>query len=45
MHDLVRAYCAELAAGDDEQTEAITRMLDHYVHTAYAAVLASEPHR
>jgi DNA-binding SARP family transcriptional activator/tetratricopeptide (TPR) repeat protein len=39
-HDLLRAYAADLAAEhdttDDRQT-AVVRLLDHYVHTAYAA--------
>ncbi|WP_433159416.1 BTAD domain-containing putative transcriptional regulator [Kribbella sp. CA-247076] len=34
FHDLLRAYARELGAGDDT---ALTRMLDHYVHTARAA--------
>lgn len=34
FHDLLRAYARELGAGDEP---ALTRMLDHYVHTARAA--------
>ena len=34
FHDLLRAYARELGAGDET---AMTRMLDHYVHTARAA--------
>jgi DNA-binding SARP family transcriptional activator/Tfp pilus assembly protein PilF len=40
MHDLLRAYARELAAqnGADEQTAALTRLLDYYLHVATAAV-------
>ncbi|MGW4501755.1 AfsR/SARP family transcriptional regulator [Micromonospora sp. NPDC004336] len=40
MHDLVRLYAAERAQSDrtdDERTEALTRLVDSYVHTASAA--------
>ncbi|MBU2664945.1 tetratricopeptide repeat protein [Actinoplanes bogorensis] len=40
LHDLLRAYAAELAAGtesDDERRAASRRSYDHYLHTAYAA--------
>jgi tetratricopeptide (TPR) repeat protein len=40
FHDLLRAYAAELATAHDsaEDRHAAThRMLDHYLHTAYAA--------
>jgi DNA-binding SARP family transcriptional activator/tetratricopeptide (TPR) repeat protein len=41
MHDLMRAYAADLAAvhdGKDEQQEALTRLFDYYVATAAAAM-------
>ncbi|MGI5457074.1 AfsR/SARP family transcriptional regulator [Streptomyces sp. CA-249302] len=40
FHDLLRAYAAELTAvHDSEETRhtAVHRLLDHYLHTAYAA--------
>jgi tetratricopeptide (TPR) repeat protein len=38
MHDLLRAYAAEQAAGaGDDRQEAAGRMLDHYLHSASAA--------
>jgi DNA-binding SARP family transcriptional activator/Tfp pilus assembly protein PilF len=42
MHDLVRAYAAEQAAAipEGERAAAIRRVLDHYLHTAWAANLA-----
>ncbi|MET7704645.1 BTAD domain-containing putative transcriptional regulator [Micromonospora sp. NPDC005413] len=43
-HDLVRAYAAELAADDDDR-DARQRLYDHYVHTAHAAALLTDPHR
>jgi DNA-binding SARP family transcriptional activator/tetratricopeptide (TPR) repeat protein len=47
-HDLLRAYAAELAGttGTDAWRHAAThRMLDHYLHTAYAADRRLDPHR
>jgi tetratricopeptide (TPR) repeat protein len=46
-HDLLHAYAAEQAhAGDDDERRAATvRMLDHYLHTAYAANRLTEPAR
>lgn len=41
FHDLLRAYAAELANGHDDKDErraAVHRVLDHYLHSAYAAV-------
>jgi DNA-binding SARP family transcriptional activator/Tfp pilus assembly protein PilF len=41
MHDLLRAYARELAAsqeGTDERRAALTRLLDHYLHTAATAM-------
>jgi DNA-binding SARP family transcriptional activator/Tfp pilus assembly protein PilF len=51
MHDLLRGYARELAAahGDaDERPTALTRLFDHYLHTASAAmdsVFPAEQHR
>ncbi|MEU5428868.1 BTAD domain-containing putative transcriptional regulator [Streptomyces olivoreticuli] len=39
LHDLVRLYARGLDAGPD----ALTRVLDHYIATALAAVRAAEP--
>ncbi|MEU8158524.1 BTAD domain-containing putative transcriptional regulator [Micromonospora sp. NPDC048986] len=44
-HDLLRAYAAELAAADDDNRYARQRLYDHYVHTAHAAALLTDPHR
>jgi tetratricopeptide (TPR) repeat protein len=41
MHDLLRGYARELAAaldGGAEQHAALTRLFDHYLHTAAAAM-------
>ena len=46
MHDLLRAYARELAAahdGQDGQHAALTRLLDHYLHTAATAMDALYP--
>ena len=48
FHDLLRAYASELVERTDppEHRRAATgRMLDHYLHTAYAAVRLLEPQR
>jgi DNA-binding SARP family transcriptional activator/tetratricopeptide (TPR) repeat protein len=47
FHDLLRTYAAELAqARDDrERTAARHRLLDHYLHTAYAAAGLLNPSR
>src|SRR5205814_10009278 len=40
LHDLLRAYATEQAQTvdpDDERRAATHRLLDHYLHTAYAA--------
>jgi DNA-binding SARP family transcriptional activator len=40
MHDLLRIYARELAAGQDseqDRREALTSLLDHYLHTIAAA--------
>lgn len=47
-HDLLRAYALELAraaAPAAESQAALTRVLDHYAHTAYAADRLLLPHR
>jgi tetratricopeptide (TPR) repeat protein/DNA-binding XRE family transcriptional regulator len=41
MHDLLRAYARELAGaqdGPEEERAALTRLFDHYLHTASAAM-------
>jgi tetratricopeptide (TPR) repeat protein len=46
MHDLLRAYARELAAAQDDEDArqaALTRLLDHYLHTAAAAMDALLP--
>jgi DNA-binding SARP family transcriptional activator/Tfp pilus assembly protein PilF len=45
MHDLLRAYARELAAqeGEEEQRAALTRLFDHYLHTASIAMNALYP--
>ncbi|MFY1669818.1 ATP-binding protein [Plantactinospora sp. WMMB334] len=48
LHDLLRAYAAELAQQVEpavERDDAVRRLLDHYLHTAYAAVRLLYPHR
>ncbi|GLZ77937.1 SARP family transcriptional regulator [Actinorhabdospora filicis] len=47
MHDLVRAYAAELAGalGGDVRERAVRRLLDHCLHGSHAAALAFVPHR
>ncbi len=48
LHDLQRAYAAELAATSDSpagRQEAARRVLDHYVHTAHSAALLLNPAR
>jgi DNA-binding SARP family transcriptional activator len=48
FHDLLRAYAADLAATTDPpgtRRDAVRRVLDHYLHTAYAAARRLEPHR
>jgi DNA-binding SARP family transcriptional activator/tetratricopeptide (TPR) repeat protein len=43
FHDLLRAYARELAGAGTEAPEAAHRLVDHYLHTAYAAALV-DPH-
>jgi tetratricopeptide (TPR) repeat protein len=40
LHDLLRTYARELAAGDAEEdrSAALTRLLDHYLHAAATAM-------
>ncbi len=48
LHDLLRAYAAELAHAGDNQAEreaATGRMLDHYLHTAAGAARVLNPAR
>jgi tetratricopeptide (TPR) repeat protein len=45
MHDLVRLYAAESAATSGEGPEALRRLLDHYLHTGYAANRRLSPFR
>jgi tetratricopeptide (TPR) repeat protein len=48
FHDLLRAYAAELAEVTDTNVERLAanhRVLDHYLHTAYAADRLLRPHR
>lgn len=48
LHDLLRTYATDLAAthdAEDERQAATQRMVDHYLHTAYAAALVLDPHR
>jgi DNA-binding CsgD family transcriptional regulator/tetratricopeptide (TPR) repeat protein len=45
LHDLLRAYAAELAGleTETERSEARRRMFDHYLHTAHAGALQTGP--
>jgi DNA-binding SARP family transcriptional activator/tetratricopeptide (TPR) repeat protein len=48
FHDLIRAYAAELLANTDleiDRQTAPARLLDHYLHSVYAAQVAVKPHR
>jgi tetratricopeptide (TPR) repeat protein/transcriptional regulator with XRE-family HTH domain len=38
MHDLLRAYACELAARGGEENAALSRLFDHYLHTASLAI-------
>jgi DNA-binding SARP family transcriptional activator len=47
LHDLLRAYAAERAEGEDGEAPrraATRRMLDYYLHSAFAAALVLNPH-
>jgi DNA-binding SARP family transcriptional activator/Tfp pilus assembly protein PilF len=46
-HDLIGIYAAELSAAHDtaqEREAALDRLLDHYLHTAHAALMRLRPH-
>ncbi|MEU4423007.1 tetratricopeptide repeat protein [Actinoplanes sp. NPDC024001] len=43
FHDLLRAYAQELP--DPDAATAVSRMLDHYLHTAYRAATLLDPER
>lgn len=48
FHDLLRAYASELAGTADPEADrhaALHRLVDHYLHTAYAAARLLYPHR
>jgi DNA-binding SARP family transcriptional activator/tetratricopeptide (TPR) repeat protein len=48
LHDLLRAYASEQAYTFDSESDrraATHRLLDYYLHTAYAAALHLRPHR
>lgn len=48
LHDLVRAYAAEQSQAEDDEpvrTDALRRVLDHYLHTASRAALLLRPMR
>jgi len=48
MTDLIRAYAGELARATDpaaDRRAALTRLMDHYTHTAYQADLVLNPAR
>jgi tetratricopeptide (TPR) repeat protein len=48
LHDLLRAYTAEMTGSTDperDRREALTRLFDHYVHTAHAADRLLTPSR
>lgn len=47
MHDLLRAFAAELSAEHDpagDRAEARGRLFDHYLHSAHAAAVLLHPH-
>jgi DNA-binding SARP family transcriptional activator len=47
LHDLLRAYAAELAHAHDSpgaRDAAVGRLLDHYLHTAHHAAMLIEPY-
>lgn len=46
MHDLVRVFAVERAAGDPAVSRsALCRLVDHHLHTAHAAALLLSPQR
>jgi tetratricopeptide (TPR) repeat protein len=47
IHDLIRAYATELletADTEPDRHEALARLLDHYLHSSYAAQVQLKPH-
>ncbi|GIH02206.1 SARP family transcriptional regulator [Rhizocola hellebori] len=47
FHDLVRAHAAGIAVGEEtpaQRRAAVTRLLDHYRHTAAMAMAVAHPH-
>jgi tetratricopeptide (TPR) repeat protein len=45
FHDLLRAYAVELTRATPGRDQAVHRLLDHYLRTAYAGALILMPHR
>jgi len=48
FHDLLRLYASELVGADEQppgRDAALTRLLDHYLHTAHRAALLLNPNR
>jgi DNA-binding SARP family transcriptional activator/tetratricopeptide (TPR) repeat protein len=45
MHDLIRLYAMELTADGPDRRRAITRLFDHYTHTAHAVDRLLQPLR
>ena len=45
LHDLLRAYAAELAQTIDGEGAAVHRILDHYLHTAHPLATLANPDR
>lgn len=48
LHDLLHSYATELATeldAEQERRQALSRVLDHYLHTALAACRLLDPHR
>jgi tetratricopeptide (TPR) repeat protein len=48
LHDLLRAYAAERSGasdGEEDRRMAVHRVLDHYLHTGYAANVSLHPYR
>ena len=48
FHELTRAYATELSDSTDsgpDRHEALARLLDHYLHSSYAAQMKLKPHR
>ncbi|HCU51186.1 MAG TPA: hypothetical protein DGG94_15555 [Micromonosporaceae bacterium] len=46
-HDLLKTYANELAGtmDEEERNQALSRLLDHYLHTSYAAAGLLDPNR